>query len=131
ERYIRKQTLANAERYITTELKELEDKVLSSEEKLFYLENQLFNNLIKKLSQAINTVLEVAGFVGVIDVLSNYAHNAHKYSYVRPILKNDSSFTIINGRHPVVEKLVKKFTANNTDFNKKNIKIITGPNMSG
>lgn len=135
--YIRKQTLANAERFITEELKELESKILNAEERLIKLETELFIQIREKIAEYASMLLEVSDSIAEIDVLSNFGEISREFRYSKPLIKSrntkDScSLKIVNGRHPVVEKLVKEFTPNITDFNNGNcINIITGPNMSG
>lgn len=129
--YIRKQTLANAERYITQELKELEDKILSSEERLLKLEQSTYFDIRNKVAENIPSILELAEYVAEIDCYLGFAKIAKENRYTMPIIKNNNSLKIINGRHLVVEKLVSEFTFNSTDFNSDIVHILTGPNMSG
>lgn len=130
--YIRKQTLVNGERYITEELKEYESKILSAEDKLLALEKSLFDEVASEVASFIPTLSKVSETIGQIDVLSNFAVNAHDYSYCRPEF-NSNSIIIAKGRHPVVEQIKREeFIPNNLDMNSDvNISIITGPNMSG
>ncbi|MFS8130759.1 MAG: DNA mismatch repair protein MutS, partial [Candidatus Dojkabacteria bacterium] len=137
EDYIRKQTLANAERYITQELKELEVKILSAEEKLIKLEQELFIQVRSKLTDYSQTLLSVGNAIAEMDVFLDFAFVAREFNYVKPnIISNDKSqitkLIIQDGRHPVVERLVEKFIPNSTEFGENSlIHILTGPNMSG
>lgn len=132
EDYIRKQTLANAERYITEELKSLEAKILSAESELLQIENRLFNEIRSELSKFSPRVIELGDLVAEIDILINFSEIARENRYVRPKIITRNEIRIVNGRHPVVEKLVPEFTNNSSELGeKKNINIITGPNMSG
>lgn len=136
ENYIRKQTLVNGERYITNELKEMEDKILHSDEKLFTLEHNLYVELRKKLCGFIDSLQAIANIVASIDVLSNFANISRKYNFTKPIIFDKNTRKILNirnGRHPVIENLVKEKYVNN-DINldeSKEFVILTGPNMSG
>ncbi len=134
--YIRKQTLANAERYITEELKELETRILSAEEKLVKLEQEVFINVRSQIAEFSKDLLILGDIVAEVDVLCNFGNLAREYRYIKPMLKKSSdsnvrSLTIKNGRHPVVEKLTQNFTPNTTEFTQDFIHILTGPNMSG
>ncbi len=131
--YIRKQTLANAERFITQELKELEEKILTSEEKLIKLEISLFNNVKSELQNFIPDLLDAADVIAELDVLSNFGFVARQNRYVKPkILKEERILEIENGRHLVVEQITKNFIANSSTFNSEEyIHLLTGPNMSG
>jgi DNA mismatch repair protein MutS len=131
--YIRKQTLVNAERFITEELKTLEDKILSAEEKLDILERDLFIEIRNKLANFSNELLEVGKVIAEFDVLSNFGYLARENNYSKPvILKNKEKLELVNGRHIVVEHLKKDFIPNTTNFEKNSIiHILTGPNMSG
>lgn len=130
--YIRKQTLANAERYITEELKSLEAKILSAESELLQIENKLFNEISSELSKFSPRVIDLADLIAEIDILINFSEVARENRYVRPRIINSSELKIIDGRHPVVEKLVSDFTNNSSTLSEeKRINIITGPNMSG
>lgn len=129
--YIRKQTLANAERYITEELKTLESEILSAEEKLILLEKELFSNLLSQVAQSSEIILEVASKVAEIDVLSNFANLSRERRYCRPVISSSEN-KISNGRHPVIELGATNFMPNDTLFSfESNFHIITGPNMSG
>lgn len=128
--YIRKQTLSNAERFITQELKELEDKILNAEQKLIERETALYNELKESLQPFIIELLDVSAAVAEIDLIVNFAFVAKENNYIKPEITESSEFVVKNGRHPVIEKIVSDFTANSTDFTKW-IHILTGPNMSG
>lgn len=128
--YIRKQTLSNAERFITQELKELEDKILNAEQKLIERETALYNELKESLQPFIIELLDVSAAVAEIDLIVNFAFVAKENNYIKPEITESSEFVVKNGRHPVIEKIVSDFTANSTDFT-KGIHILTGPNMSG
>lgn len=132
EDYIRKQTLANAERYITQELKDLEEKILSAEEKIFTLENQIFQELIQKLYNFLQSLVNLAEVVAQIDIYCNIASISRLYNYIKPKITSGDENILVNARHAVVERNVDSYSPNNTNFNKKElIHIITGPNMSG
>jgi DNA mismatch repair protein MutS len=128
--YIRKQTLANAERFITEELKNLEVEILNASSKLIDMENEIFRELILKLSEQIEICMEASKKTAELDVIVNFAHISRERRYTKPIFSEQQK--IKNGRHPVVESLVDRFVANDTHFDKDGlIHIITGPNMSG
>lgn len=131
--YIRKQTLVNAERYITPELKEYEILVLNAEERIHEIEVQLFKDICAQLSISAEKMLETAKVIAKIDVYSSLAETASLGNYTRPILLTDNTLEIISGRHPVVENLEgERFTPNDIHFEKGEIiRVITGPNMSG
>lgn len=132
--YIRKQTLANAERYIVADLKEYEEKVLNAKEKIENLEYYLFKELTAKIKLEREKLQELAYKVAYLDVITNFAHIAIKNSYVQPEIHEGEDIEIIAGRHPVVEKLIPagEFVKNNIVFDdKREIVILTGPNMSG
>lgn len=134
DRYIRKQTLADKERYITEELKTLEDKILGSEEKLIDLEYKLFTNVRETVLKEIVRIQKTAQAIGNIDSLISLAKVAETMNYVKPEIITNGSIDIVAGRHPVVEKTIKgtQFIPNDThiDFNNR-FHIITGPNMAG
>ncbi|BFK81513.1 DNA mismatch repair protein MutS [Clostridium baratii] len=134
-RYIRKQTLANAERYITQELKEMEEKILGAEEKLINLEYNLFLEIRGLVSKEISRLKNSARIVGNLDCISTLALIALENDYVRPNINEDGIIEIIEGRHPVVEKVIGRgeFVSNDTLLNKKDnrLLLITGPNMAG
>lgn len=130
--YIRKQTLANAERFITPELKELEEKILSSEEKLIKLEQAVFLEIRNKIAECLAEILEVAEIIAEIDCYISFAKVAKENRYIKPILIEEDKLKINNSRHPVIERIVNEFTSNSASFSKDNlIHILTGPNMSG
>jgi len=132
--YIRKQTLVNAERYITPELKEYETLVLNAEERIREVELKLFNELCRKLARSSQKILQVSKFIAVLDVLHSFAQVSRENNYSRPSLIGDNRMVISDGRHPVVEKTLNQvgFIPNDTFFNNDEIiHIITGPNMSG
>jgi DNA mismatch repair protein MutS len=133
ENYIRKQTLANAERFITQELKELEEKILSAEEKLIKIELKEFLFLRDRIAQNAKELLQLAEVIAEIDVLAGFAVLARENQYIKPqISPNNLKFEIRECRHPVVEKLVQNFTPNSVKFSaEQKIHILTGPNMSG
>lgn len=135
DKYIRKQTLTNGERYITEELNELESKILGAEEKLINLEYQLFIEIRNHLAQNIKRLQNTASIVATIDVLISLATVAEDMNYVCPIVDNSGEINIKDGRHPVIEKMLGagEFVANDTYLNKETdrLSIITGPNMAG
>ena len=131
--YIRRQTLKNAERYITPELKSFEDKVLSSESRALAREKALFQMLLDELRQDIGNLQMMSAAIAQIDLLSNFAHQARLYSWNRPEFSPEIGIQIQAGRHPVVESLIKTpYTPNDTQLNfNHRMSIITGPNMGG
>ena len=133
--YIRKQTLTNAERYITPELKELEDKILGSEEKLISLETELFNTVRDTIAAEVVRIQSTAHAIARLDVAASLAAVAEQQNFVRPKVNEKGVIDIKGGRHPVVEKMLQNdlFVDNDTylDNNKNRISIITGPNMAG
>jgi len=132
--YLRKQTLANAERFITPELKEYETKILTASERIKVLEYELFINLRKEISKEMKEVFEFAKVVAEIDVYLSLAKVAKEKNYVKPIVDNGDEIVIKEGRHPVVEELLgESFIPNDTYLNNTThqILLITGPNMSG
>lgn len=135
EEWSRKQTLANAERYITPELKELEDLILGAEDKLYSLEYNLFHQVREEIGLGIKRVQSSAKSIAQIDVFTSLALVAERNGYVRPKMNTEGIIDIKHGRHPVVEKMISNdlFVANDTylDNNEKKISIITGPNMAG
>lgn len=133
EHYIRRQTLKNAERYITPELKSFEDKVLSSESRALAREKLLFELILEELRQDIASLQVMSSAIAQIDLLANFAYQARLKSWNRPEFSPEVGIKIIAGRHPVVESLSKTpYTPNDTslDFNHR-MAIITGPNMGG
>ena len=135
ENYIRKQTLTNAERYITQELKDLEDMILGAEDKLYALEYELFCNVRDKVGAEVVRIQKTAKAVAALDVFASLALVAQRNNFVRPKINENGVLDIKNGRHPVVEQMIENdmFIANDTylDNQKKRISIITGPNMAG
>ncbi|MGB7604413.1 MAG: DNA mismatch repair protein MutS [Lutisporaceae bacterium] len=133
--FIRKQTLSNSERYITPELKELEDMVLGAEEKLVELEYQIFIDIRNQIAQHIKRIQETASQLSILDCICSLAEVAQKNGYSRPIVNSDDKLLIKDGRHPVVEVQSNsvKFVPNDTDLDTKDSRmlIITGPNMAG
>jgi DNA mismatch repair protein MutS len=132
--YIRKQTVTSGERYITNELMNIEEKILLTKERIFKLENDIFNELNIWIFKFIPNILKVSNIISEIDILCGFATNALEYNYVCPNISNDLNLFIKNGRHPVVEKMTKKgeFIENDIIFDNNNrIMIITAPNMSG
>ena len=135
DRYIRKQTLTGAERYITEELKELETKILGAEEKVVELEYNEFTQIREFIGSNIERLQRTASIVSKIDVLSTFATVAEDNNYVRPEVNDGEKIEIINGRHPVVERVLGngEFVQNDTylDTEENRLAIITGPNMAG
>lgn len=135
EYYTRKQTLTNAERYITPKLKELEDMILGAEDKLFALEYDLFCQVREELAAQIPRIQETAKAIAQLDVYTSLSVVAQRNNYVRPTVNTKGVIDIKNGRHPVVEKMINNdmFIANDTylDNGSKRVSVITGPNMAG
>lgn len=135
EYYTRKQTLTNAERYITPKLKELEDMILGAEDKLFALEYDLFCQVREELAAQIPRIQETAKAIAQLDVYASLSVVAQRNNYVRPTVNTKGVIDIKNGRHPVVEKMINNdmFIANDTylDNGSKRVSLITGPNMAG
>ena len=136
EEWIRKQTLVNAERYITEELKVYEQKILGAEEKILSLETRLFHELVLEMANFITPIQLNAQILGRLDCLFSFSTIAHKYNYCRPEINEGLSIDIINGRHPVIEQSLEigeKYIANDIHLNQETqqIMMITGPNMSG
>ncbi len=131
--YIRKQTIANGERFITPLLKEKEDLILTSEEKIIELEYNLFIEIRDKVKEYIPNLQEISKVIGEIDVIQSFAFISEKYNYVRPKLNNKHEIKVIDSRHPVVEKVIKdSYVENDIVMDKNtNILLITGPNMAG
>ncbi|ADQ46071.1 DNA mismatch repair protein MutS [Caldicellulosiruptor kronotskyensis 2002] len=135
DRYIRKQTLANAERYITEELKKLEDEILGADQKLIELEYQLFCEIRDRIEAQIERIQKTASNIAILDVLCSFARIAIDNEYVRPNVYLGDRIYIKNGRHPVVEKMIGRgnFIPNDTELDQaeNRVLIITGPNMAG
>jgi len=132
--YIRKQTLVNAERFITSELKDLEEKILKAEEKIIQIEKELYNDIIQKIQQSSDKLNKNSDLIALLDVLSAGAELAQKRNYAKPVVINDNEITIKDGRHPVVELSTEKGFIPNDCYlssNSDQILIITGPNMGG
>lgn len=134
--WIRKQTLVNAERYITEELKEYEEKILGAEEKILSLESRLFNELVLCLTEYIPPIQCNANLIGRLDCLLSFAKAAESNKYIRPLVDESDVIDVKGGRHPVIEKqlpLGETYVANDVylDEDKQQIIIITGPNMAG
>jgi DNA mismatch repair protein MutS len=135
DNYVRKQTLANAERFYTTELKEFEQKILSAEDKIGVLEYELYVALREEIAKSAETILTSTRALAMLDVLQGFAQNAALYNYSRPKIDTNNRVNITEGRHPVVEKILEKgsYIPNDVmlDRNSNQILIITGPNMAG
>lgn len=131
ERYIRKQTLSNSERYITPELKDYEEKILSAKEKMSELEFELFNEIVNKLSTKSDFYSILSDDLAYLDFIFSLAEVAIKNKYVRPTIAKNIPLMIQSGRHPIVEELINDFVSNDTKLNSREIIILTGPNMSG
>ncbi len=133
--YVRKQTLANAERYYTPELKELEDSILGAEDRLNLLEYEYFKKVRETIASKVNDIQSTASAIAQVDALASLATVARNNNYVRPVINNRGALDIKDGRHPVVEKLTAndQFIANDCylDESTNTIAIITGPNMAG
>lgn len=136
QEWIRKQTLANAERYITEELKELESKIITAQDRISQIENRIYNEVLTKTIQYINSLKANAHILASIDCLLSFAQIAIENNYVRPKLTEQTNITIKDGRHPVIEKSLsagEQYISNDVylDRDSQQICIITGPNMSG
>ena len=136
QEWIRKQTLVNAERYITQELKEYEEKILGAEDKILVLETQLYTELVQSLSEFIPAIQINANQIARLDCLLSFATAARENNYIRPVISDDEVLEIHQGRHPVIEKQLpigEKYIANDVmlDNSTQQIIIITGPNMAG
>lgn len=130
--YQRRQTLKNAERFITPELKAFEDKVLTAQEQALALEKQLFDGVLKNLQTALPQLQKAAKAAAALDVLSTFSALAKERNFVRPEFADYPAIHIENGRHPVVEQQVRHFTANHTNLDHKHrLMLLTGPNMGG
>jgi DNA mismatch repair protein MutS len=136
ESWIRKQTLTNSERYITPELKEYEEKITGAEEKILLIELQLFDELLLQLQDYLSPIQLNAQVLAQIDCVLCFAYNAKRFQYRRPVLQQEQSLKITEGRHPVIEQALptgESYVANDIILNKEDqqIIILTGPNMSG
>ena len=136
DEWIRKQTLVNAERYITQELKEYEQKILSAEQRILELENLIFNNLVESISKYIKNIQSNALVISNLDCLLSFSIISKKNNYSKPRINKSSDLVIKQGRHPVIEQQLENsnlYIANDIDLNRNNqqIMMITGPNMSG
>jgi DNA mismatch repair protein MutS len=130
--YIRKQTLTNAERYITPELKDLEEKIISAQTQLTQLEYELFLEIRLKVAAFIPELLRAVDYLAELDVLLGFALTAREFNYSQPILTEADQLELLDGRHPVVERLRKDFTPNSIQLDaNKHFVVLTGPNMSG
>lgn len=133
--YTRKQTLANAERYITPELKELEDMILGAEDKLYALEYEIYTEIREKVASETERIQATAKAVAALDVFASLALTAERYNYTRPKINEKGVIDIKEGRHPVVERMIpnEMFISNDTylDDKKHRVSVITGPNMAG
>lgn len=136
QEWIRKQTLANAERYITQELKEYEEKIMGADEKILALESRLFNELVTDMAEFVPQIQINANIIARIDCLLSFAKAAEEHHYVRPVVADDALLEIQAGRHPVIETQLpvgEQYVPNDIklDTEKQQIMIITGPNMAG
>ncbi|MGV3557022.1 DNA mismatch repair protein MutS [Larkinella arboricola] len=136
EDWIRKQTLVNAERYITPELKEYEDKILNAEDQIFLIEQRMFNDLVLAAGEYVNHIQQNARVISVLDVLASFARVAEKNRYIKPTITNGKALQIKDGRHPVIEQQLppgEPYVPNDLflDDETQQIIIITGPNMAG
>ena len=135
DRYIRKQTLTGAERFITEELKEIEDKVLGAEERIVTLEYDEFVKIRSQIASQIERIQKSSNVVAILDVITNFANIAEENEYCKPIVDDEDEIKIENGRHPVIEKMIGsgEFVENDTYLNQREdrLSIITGPNMAG
>ena len=130
--YQRRQTLKNAERFITPELKAFEDKYLAAQERSLALEKQLYEELLRQLQKELPKIQRSARAAATLDVLNSFAHTARSQNYTRPQFTDHSSLHIQNGRHPVVEQQVQHFTPNHTQLTpSRRLTLLTGPNMGG
>ncbi len=136
DNYIRKQTLVNSERFITPELKEYEDKILNAQEKINELESQLFNEIRAIVANEAEIIQKNARVIAMLDCLNSFAQCAEEYNYVKPIVDDSDKINIVEGRHPVVERILdpgNKYTPNDSllDNDDQQIILLTGPNMAG
>jgi DNA mismatch repair protein MutS len=136
ENWIRKQTLVNAERYITPELKDYESKILSAQNNISIIENDIYSKLVTSVAEKTLLLQKNAQIISRLDCLLSFSKIANKFNYCKPILNNNCDLKIIKGRHPVIEQQLdslKDYIPNDIDLNKtdQQIMMITGPNMSG
>ncbi|MEA4988857.1 MAG: DNA mismatch repair protein MutS [Anaerovorax sp.] len=135
DNYIRKQTLANCERYVTPELKEVEAVVLNAEAKINQMEYELFLSLRQEIQNSIGIIQETSAAIAILDVLVSFAEASNRLGYVKPIVHDGDEIIIEKGRHPVIEATIKNgiFVSNDTYLNRKDTSmlLITGPNMAG
>ncbi|MFI3209511.1 MAG: DNA mismatch repair protein MutS [Peptostreptococcaceae bacterium] len=131
DRYIRKQTLSNAERYITEELKIVEEKILNAEDKIKILEYNLFVEIRNEVYKNILKLQKISKIIANIDVVTSLSTVAYENNYIKPSINEDNIIEIRDGRHPVIETLVSDFISNDTTLDDSVINIITGPNMAG
>jgi len=133
--YVRKQTLTNCERYVTQELKEMEETILGAESKIIELEYQIFTGIREKIASQVGRTKQTAACLAELDVLCSLAETADRENYCRPEVNNEGTIHIVGGRHPVVEKMLEQgaFVPNDTllDLEDNRLSIITGPNMAG
>jgi len=134
--WIRKQTLVNAERYITPELKEYESKIMSAQERIGVIEYNIYNKIIDAISEQIIVLKNNANIISFLDCLLSFSKISTKYNYVKPVINNSSELRIVKGRHPVIEQQLenlKSYIPNDIILNQQNQQLImiTGPNMSG
>ncbi len=130
--FVRKQTLTNCERFVTDELKQLEEKILSADEKILELEAEIFSKIKLAVYEEIEKIQSSAEVISYLDVLLSFAEVAEKSNYCKPNILNDGSIKVIDGRHPVVEQIKNlDFVSNDLNLKQDGIMLITGPNMSG
>ena len=133
--YVRKQTLTNSERYITQELKTLEEKIISAQDKIIKLETELFVSLKQEIASFSNYILKLSSIIAELDIFLSFADNAIRYNYCLPNISDSKNLILKDARHPVVEQILKSgnFVANDVNLNDSTdrVMIITGPNMSG
>ncbi|MBN2368498.1 DNA mismatch repair protein MutS [Candidatus Woesearchaeota archaeon] len=131
QHYIKKQTLVNSERFITEELKELEEQILSAEEKIIFIEQRLFDEIVAKIKSETKKIQAIADNIAYLDVLCSFTTVSLNNNYTKPLMHNDFRLKLISSRHPVVER-ISDFIPNNVIMNDTNrMMIITGPNMAG
>ena len=131
--YIRKQTIAGGERFINEELKNLEYELIHSKDKLIALEYELFTEIREKVLEETDKLKRIAVCIAEIDVLASFAYVAQVNEYIKPEINSGQGYKLVNGRHPMVEKLIdfESYVANDFDIKENNLAIITGPNMAG